>query len=230
MWMCAHRWGPEWTVDSNGGVCKHGEIGSNGCCPPPALPIDVRQLPMTTKPIDTRRSPLSIQTEPDTPATDDSTKTNPPQRRIADPAPSAPQIESPPQPATDNQASFPIRPSCSAQHQCCGQYEYCVSACLDFTWQRLHRVKLHTNSARSAQDKSIDSVQRLVGDHQAEDSIVATEYEKGTQDLFDWCLTRCRTSGRSVVHQNSFRSSLKYCYGLKDPPLLARNIQIGESD
>jgi len=40
------------------------------------------------------------------------------------------------------------------------------------------------------------------------------------QDLFDFCLIRCRTSSQSVVHQNSFRSKLKHCFGAKEPPLI----------
>lgn len=123
-----------------------------------------------------------------------------------------------------------VRPTCSTEHQCCAQYEFCVSSCLDFTWQRLHST---TVNARSSVDTAAGAVlqliERLVGDHQAEDDNVAKEYS-GTTDLFDWCLLRCRTSGRSVVHQNSFRSSLKHCYGLKDPPLLARLIEKGETE
>lgn len=123
-----------------------------------------------------------------------------------------------------------VRPTCSVEHECCSQYEFCVSSCLDFTWQRLHST---TVNARSAADTAAGAVlqliERLVGDHQAEDDNVAKEYS-GTTDLFDWCLLRCRTSGRSVVHQNSFRSSLKHCYGLKDPPLLARMIEKGETE
>lgn len=123
-----------------------------------------------------------------------------------------------------------VRPTCSVEHECCAQYEFCVSSCLDFTWQRLHST---TVNARSAADTAAGAVlqliERLVGDHQAEDDNVAKEYS-GTTDLFDWCLLRCRTSGRSVVHQNSFRSSLKHCYGLKDPPLLARMIEKGETE
>jgi hypothetical protein len=121
-------------------------------------------------------------------------------------------------------------PTCSSEYQCCAQYEFCVSSCLDFTWQRLHSIKTHRQSAKPTDNKAIDAVDRLMMDHQKVDQNVVKAYEEGTEDLFDWCLSRCRTSGRSVVHQNSFRSSLKYCYGIKDPPLLARNVRKGDSD
>ena len=39
------------------------------------------------------------------------------------------------------------------------------------------------------------------------------------KDVFDMCLIRCRTSSRSVVHQNTFRSKIKHCFGKKAPPL-----------
>jgi hypothetical protein len=47
-------------------------------------------------------------------------------------------------------------------------------------------------------------------------------YKDDIKDKFDLCSLKCKTSSRSVVHQNSFRSPLKNCYGPKEPPLLAR--------
>lgn len=114
-------------------------------------------------------------------------------------------------------------PTCSAEHQCCSQYEFCVSSCLRFVWEHTHSTTVRVKISKKADDdKSFDSLEILMGQHHADDANVAKEYSEDFE-IFDWCLLRCRTSGRSIIHQNSFRSTLKHCYGVKDPPLLARN-------
>lgn len=41
-----------------------------------------------------------------------------------------------------------------------------------------------------------------------------------TLDDFDFCAAQCRTYSGSVIHQNSYRSVFRYCYGDKESPLL----------
>lgn len=274
-------------MDSNGGVCKHGEIGKNGCCLLQAAVPEVRRLNLRPLSTDLQRSPLSVEgeeapkevEEEDTvvrtgkhgnlvennpnfessPVTEEEPLTTADEKEIqgakehveeqavqkdvqkeegADLKENVKSESSSVPPATEatgfgvKDVQFGdtlVRPTCSIEHQCCAQYEFCVSSCLDFSWQRLQNTAANSR-ADTAAGAVLQLIERLVGEHQAEDDNVAKEYTAGTTDLFDWCLLRCRTSGRSVVHQNSFRSSLKHCYGLKDPPLLARMIEKGETE
>lgn len=183
--------------------------------------------PSSGEPSDTKRSPISLNHD------------NTPNDDRTDPKSGAADIHSQTvsetpegNPGTNNllfleETTPTIMPTCSSEHQCCSQYEFCVSSCMSFIWQRIRDLPLSPGSNSKSND--LQSVERLLGDHQADDTNVSKEYSEAT-DLFDWCLLRCRTSGRSVVHQNSFRSTLKYCYGLKDPPLLARNVEKGETE
>lgn len=214
-------WGPEWVVDSNGGVCKHGQVERSGCCSAASTVPSVTSPSLPPRQLDGMRSPLTISAD-NTP--------NQPSDEARDPnsasthLPNIHQIDT-----TTLRESQMGTPTCSTEHQCCEQYEYCVSRCLEFTWDRLHSTVIHAKKSDSEDaEKSFDSIMRLLGDHQAEDANVANEYS-APLDIFDWCLLRCRTSGRSIVHQNSFRSTLKHCYGTKDPPLLARHVEDGES-
>lgn len=228
------RWGPEWTVDSNGGVCKHGQLGQNGCCIlPSAVPVLVTQLPLKPLPTDMKRAPLTVEAEdidnlPQETTGSEGIKILPQKTELANSEDSN-NLDS--EKFTRILVREPeVKPTCSEEHQCCSQYEFCVSGCLDFTWQRLHSTIVDAQAGKNEDTAVIlQLVDRLVGDHQAGDANVVKEYSRKT-DLFDWCLLRCRTSGRSVVHQNSFRSALKHCYGLKDPPLLARVVARGETD
>lgn len=38
-------------------------------------------------------------------------------------------------------------------------------------------------------------------------------------DNFEFCTAQCRTSSRTVIHQNAFKSPLKHCYGPTGPSL-----------
>jgi len=43
---------------------------------------------------------------------------------------------------------------------------------------------------------------------------------KSARTPFEFCVAKCRTSSRSVVFENQYRSNeLKFCYGNQDPPL-----------
>lgn len=87
---------------------------------------------------------------------------------------------------------------CTSLYSCCTVFETCVSCCLTMNWD--------LSPARQ-----IEELQHVSGP--------AFRYSKPTS-LFDFCLIRCRTSSSSVVHQNTFRSKWKYCYGSKESPLI----------
>ena len=43
---------------------------------------------------------------------------------------------------------------------------------------------------------------------------------KGAASPFEFCQYKCRTSSASVIHENSYRSAAKHCYGAARPRLL----------
>jgi len=83
--------------------------------------------------------------------------------------------------------------TCDASTQCCLRYELCVSCCMgpDRAGDRAALAK-----------RSVHSAMRALA-----------------QDPFKMCAYKCRTSSGSVVHENSYRSPLKFCFGLKRSPL-----------
>jgi len=101
--------------------------------------------------------------------------------------------------ALDTRARYSCA-DCDLKYQCCKVFEYCVSCCLG------------TFNEPEESTKLMKAMQQKGGIFRA------------VEDLFDLCLVKCRTSSKSVVHENSYRSDLKYCFGEKDPPLIARQI------
>eukprot|EP01127_Copromyxa_protea_P004411 TRINITY_DN14276_c0_g1_i1.p1 TRINITY_DN14276_c0_g1~~TRINITY_DN14276_c0_g1_i1.p1 ORF type:complete len:200 (-),score=20.24 TRINITY_DN14276_c0_g1_i1:208-807(-) len=84
---------------------------------------------------------------------------------------------------------------CTSQYACCTSFETCVSCCLT------------VNDFSSTQ--------------QIEELLLGPSFKYAKPaNIFDFCLLRCRTSSRSVVHQNAFRSEWKYCYGSEESPIL----------
>jgi len=83
--------------------------------------------------------------------------------------------------------------TCDPNFQCCREYEYCVSCCLR---------------------RDTSKVSHIIHKAQKPARIV---FE---QSGFDFCVAQCRTYSASVIHQNSYRSAYRYCYGDKEPPLL----------
>eukprot|EP01126_Amoeba_proteus_P015813 TRINITY_DN17166_c0_g1_i1.p1 TRINITY_DN17166_c0_g1~~TRINITY_DN17166_c0_g1_i1.p1 ORF type:complete len:195 (-),score=13.78 TRINITY_DN17166_c0_g1_i1:283-867(-) len=85
---------------------------------------------------------------------------------------------------------------CLKEFSCCNLFEVCVSCCLG------------ENDTKPLKDLS--------------DIISRQSYSRHTKitSTFGFCTNQCRTSSRSVVHQNTFRSQWKYCYGLREPPLI----------
>lgn len=87
---------------------------------------------------------------------------------------------------------------CTSEYACCTLFETCVSCCLTVNWDL-------------TPERQIEELRQVSG--------LAFRYAKPA-NLFDFCLLRCRTSSASVVHQNTFRSKWKYCYGPKESPIL----------
>lgn len=85
---------------------------------------------------------------------------------------------------------------CSSNH-CCAIYEHCVSCCL-------HPDK--EDVLREFIAKAGNTFRLLF---------------QATEDHYDFCLLKCRTSSESVQHENTYRDPIaKHCYGDKPPDLM----------
>lgn len=81
--------------------------------------------------------------------------------------------------------------TCNNEQHCCTVYEYCVSCCLAPSNRELLKQSF-------AQRK--------------------TEHlYKHVNTVFQYCSTRCRTSSKSVVFENKYKTNLKHCFGIIDP-------------
>lgn len=90
--------------------------------------------------------------------------------------------------------------TCS-RNDCCEQFEFCVSCCLDPEKKPLLTRVLE--EARQTGDRSLASV----------------------ADHFELCLAKCRTSSQSVQHENSYRNpKAKFCYGGDPPELMSMTV------
>ncbi|BBN11403.1 hypothetical protein MPTK1_5g11580 [Marchantia polymorpha subsp. ruderalis] len=75
---------------------------------------------------------------------------------------------------------------CNMGSQCCTDYEYCVSCCLD---------PLRTSSEVALKAK------------------VAKQLTAGTSStVFEYCLGRCRHNSQSVIHENAYVSDEHHCF------------------
>ncbi|RDD40020.1 UPF0454 protein C12orf49 [Trichoplax sp. H2] len=75
-------------------------------------------------------------------------------------------------------------------NRCCDQYEFCVSCC-QYRKEALDLKEIIRNSP--------DGIQQLL---------------TSAKTRFEFCLIQCRTSSRSVHHENSYRdSTFRFCYG-----------------
>jgi hypothetical protein len=99
-----------------------------------------------------------------------------------------------------------VTADCAAQYSCCTSFETCVSCCL--------RVNFDLSTPQQ-----LDVLK----------SSGSSKYAKPAS-IFDFCLMRCRTSSSSVVHQNTFRSQWKYCYGSKESPLLLEDQDVSYTE
>eukprot|EP00741_Cyanophora_paradoxa_P006554 tig00001024_g6344.t1 len=74
---------------------------------------------------------------------------------------------------------------------CCDIYEVCVSCC-----------------QKPENKESISGVW---------DSLGKGTLFKGIKETFDFCALKCRTNGKSVVHENGYIDERKYCYSKLGP-------------
>lgn len=83
-------------------------------------------------------------------------------------------------------------------NNCCSIYEHCVSCCL------------------SPDNKNfLEQILKL-------GSSVPNIISKSVKDQFELCLVKCRTSSKSVWHENSYKDRrFKHCFGLSGPDFAA---------
>jgi len=79
--------------------------------------------------------------------------------------------------------------TCDLETSCCVLFEICVSCCMGSEKNPLEEV------IRSSPTYSL------------------------VDNDFDLCKIICRTSSKSVVHENAYRSEWKHCFGISIPPL-----------
>ncbi|XP_072949138.1 SREBP regulating gene protein [Epargyreus clarus] len=83
--------------------------------------------------------------------------------------------------------------TCKPNH-CCKIFEFCVSCCLDPSKRNMLEIVLSKLSA----DENV-------------------LFHSLTDD-YELCLTKCRTSSHSVLHENSYKDPVnKYCFGHEPP-------------
>lgn len=81
-------------------------------------------------------------------------------------------------------------------YNCCSIYEMCVSCCMNPKNKEV--VESDWNAKKNEQ------------------------LYKRVKTNFEFCITRCRTSSKSVINENRYRSVFKHCYGRLDPNDVAR--------
>jgi len=83
-------------------------------------------------------------------------------------------------------------------NNCCSIYEHCVSCCLNPDNKSLLEHILNLGSS------------------------VPNVISKSVSDQFELCLVKCRTSSKSVWHENSYKDKrFKHCFGLSGPDFAA---------
>lgn len=83
-------------------------------------------------------------------------------------------------------------------NNCCSIYEHCVSCCLNPKHKKLLEEILTLGSS------------------------VPNVISKSVSDQFELCLVKCRTSSKSVWHENSYKDkTFKHCFGLGGPDFAA---------
>jgi hypothetical protein len=85
--------------------------------------------------------------------------------------------------------------SCDNKYGCCSVYEHCVSCCMAPD----RRQELRETFEKRRSDRLY----------------------KGVTTVFQFCAIRCRTTSRSVINENKYRSPMKHCYAHNDPADIA---------
>ncbi|XP_026327561.1 UPF0454 protein C12orf49 homolog [Hyposmocoma kahamanoa] len=96
----------------------------------------------------------------------------------------------------DPDADFTKKYSCETcmNNNCCVIYEYCVSCCLD--------------------PSKRDMLELILSKLSAEENVLF----RSLSDDYELCLTKCRTSSHSVLHENSYKDpAYKHCFGHEPP-------------
>eukprot|EP01102_Stenamoeba_stenopodia_P019469 TRINITY_DN7364_c0_g1_i1.p1 TRINITY_DN7364_c0_g1~~TRINITY_DN7364_c0_g1_i1.p1 ORF type:complete len:267 (-),score=37.20 TRINITY_DN7364_c0_g1_i1:396-1196(-) len=90
--------------------------------------------------------------------------------------------------------------TCDSTLQCCSEFEFCVSCCMSPSQAPVVQAILKRRNTKDTGNSNI--------------------LLKSAKTPFEFCVAKCRTSSRSVVFENQYRSNeLKFCYGNQDPPL-----------
>lgn len=100
--------------------------------------------------------------------------------------------------------------TCDIDAACCTSFPFCVSCCLNATDSVLFGPEYGQQGAGGGKSN------REIVEAQMDPKHV---YNLDLNDRFAICGLKCRTSSRSVVHQNRYRSDWKFCYGYREPPL-----------
>ena len=90
--------------------------------------------------------------------------------------------------------------TCDSSLQCCSEFEFCVSCCMSPSQAPVVQAILKRRNTKDVGNSNI--------------------LLRSARTPFEFCVAKCRTSSRSVVFENQYRSNeLKFCYGNQDPPL-----------
>ena len=132
--------------------------------------------------------------------------------------------------------------TCDERLNCCDRFEYCVSCCMHPTrvrWKLSHfnnHTNIHSIDApkfgtfldlltcfmlhvpfwHSVRQAAIR--ERLHGHHSFE-VYRATMSSQGKKRSFRICNMACRSSSKSVVHENAYRHRYHHCYNIQGPPV-----------
>ncbi|XP_053609573.1 SREBP regulating gene protein isoform X1 [Plodia interpunctella] len=96
----------------------------------------------------------------------------------------------------DPDSDHTSRYSCQTckENNCCVIYEYCVACCLD--------------------PSKRDMLEMVLSKLSAEENVLF----RSLTDDYELCLTKCRTSSHSVLHENSYKDPAnKHCFGDERP-------------
>ncbi|KAI5644319.1 hypothetical protein NE865_03688 [Phthorimaea operculella] len=95
---------------------------------------------------------------------------------------------------TDGESTKKYSCDTCKENNCCVVYEHCVSCCLD--------------------PGKRDMLELVLSKLSAEENVLF----RSLSDDYELCLTKCRTSSHSVLHENSYRDpAYKHCFGHEPP-------------
>jgi len=98
--------------------------------------------------------------------------------------------------------------TCRLDLGCCSSFEYCVSCCLA---QRHHQDTGRNNTYSPPYGSPFSRLIDRGSIRKGKDEQISLDIGFSLDD-FDRCLHLCRTSSRSIIHGNEYKSPLKHCY------------------